>query len=107
MNRSGSIRVLLKVTNRCRCGSPADLEKNWPLARWNRSRHEPSDDGQDQQGRVAAAGARGSLFNADRGFPSRRAAPVPVRHAVAMVRAAAQGSAGALLHQLTDRTLLV
>ena len=56
---------------------------------------------------LAARRARRSLFDAAEGFPSRRAAAVPERYAVAVVRAAAQGRAGALLHQRADRALLV
>ena len=60
-----------------------------------------------RQGRAAARRARGGLCDAAEGFSSRRAAAVPERHAVAVVRAAAQGRAGALLHQRADRALLV
>src|ERR1700737_2374384 len=59
------------------------------------------------QGRACPAGARRSLFHAAEGFSSRRATVVPGRYAVALVRAAAQGRAGALLHQRADRALLV
>ena len=59
------------------------------------------------QAETPARRARRGLCHAAEGFSSRRAAAVPERYAVAVVRAAAQGRAGALLHQRADRALLV
>src|ERR1700733_14394809 len=56
--------------------------------------------------RTSARSPRGRLFHTAGGFSSWRAAIVPQRHAVALFRTAAQGRAGALLHQVADRTLL-
>ncbi len=68
---------------------------------------EHPDISESRQGRTFAPGARRGLFHAPEGFSSRRAKTVPERYAVAVVRAAAQGRAGALLHQRADRALLV
>ena len=72
-----------------------------------KSDHEHPDTPQGQSARASARRARGGLFHAAGGFSSRRAAIVPQRYAVAVFRTAAQGSAGALLHQIADRALLV
>ena len=68
---------------------------------------EHPDSRESRQGRTSAPGARRGLFHAAEGFSPGRATAVPERYAVAVLRAAAQGRAGALLHQRADRALLV
>ena len=88
---------------RCRSVSPAEPPPNT----LGSTRYEHPDRHPVRQGRAPARRARASLFHAAEGFSSRRAAAVPERYAVAVFRAAAQGRAGALLHQRADRALLV
>src|SRR5437762_2898238 len=73
---------------------------------WDQSDERP-DARESRQGRTSAPRARGGLFDATRGISPGRAKAVPGRYAVALVRAATQGRAGALLHQRADRALLV
>ena len=114
-SRSGCIPASSRATRPCRCASPAEHSARLGTAHDVGDRS-PFDERSTMNVQTAiradkaerlARRARGSLFDAAEGFSSGRAEAVPGRYAVAVVRAAAQGRAGALLHQRADRALLV